>query len=529
MKVLITDKINEKAGKIVEDVAEAVFMPTQTEDELCKIIGEYDALMVRSQTKVTSKIIEAGKNLKIIGRAGVGVDNIDIEAATQKGILVVNSPDGNTKAAAEHTIALMLAMSRNIPVAATSTKAGNWDRSKFTGVEVFGKTLGIIGFGKIGSHVAQIALAMGMTVVVSDPYTSQATVEKCNCKYAKSLDELWPICDYITVHVPKTRETLHLINKKTIEKMKDGVRLINCARGGIIDEIDLKEALERGKVASAAIDVYENEPDMSKCVLCDTDKNVVLTPHLGASTKEAQINVAIDVAEQIRDVLSGGSAKAAVNISALKPSILEPVKAYMGIAENVGAMAFQLAKGNLKAINITVEGKLYDLDISPITIAVLKGVFSSIDEGVNYVNAPVISKKRGINVVSSKSQGECSYQGKISVKILTDEDELRVTGALIADGMPRITGINEHEMCIQPEKHMIVLPHENKPSMIAQVATVIAKRNVNINKMHVADNTEDSPHSIMLLSTDTKVEQDILKEIEAIDGIKTAKYIHLSA
>lgn len=529
MKVLITDKINESAGKILEGVAEVVFLPTKTEDELCEIIGEYDALMVRSQTKVTAKIIEAGKNLKIIGRAGVGVDNIDIEAATQKGILVVNSPDGNTNAAAEHTVALMLAMSRNIPVAATSTKAKNWERSKFTGVEVFGKTLGIIGFGKIGSHVAQVALALGMKVIVSDPYTSQQTVEKAGAKYVNSLDELWGVCDYITVHVPKTRETMHLINKDTIAKMKKGVRLINCARGGIIDEEDLKEALESGQVAGAAIDVYENEPDMEKCVLCDCDKNVVLTPHLGASTKEAQLNVAIDVAEQIRDVLSGGSAKAAVNIPALKPAVLEPVKPYMAIAENVGAMAFQIANGNLKSINLTVEGKLADLDISPITIAVLKGVFSSVDEGVNYVNAPVIAKKRGINVVTSKSQNECSYQGIITVKLLTDQDEICVSGALIANGMPRITEINEHKMCIEPEEHMIVLPHENKPSMIAKVATVIGSNNVNISKMHVADNNGSDPLSIMILSTDTKVDNDTLKAISEIDGIKDAKYIHLNA
>ncbi|MGN0015057.1 MAG: hydroxyacid dehydrogenase, partial [Candidatus Gastranaerophilaceae bacterium] len=302
MKVLITDKINESAGKLLDGVAEAVFLPTMSEDELCNIIGEYDALMVRSQTKVTKKIIDAGKNLKIIGRAGVGVDNIDIEAATQKGILVVNSPDGNTNAAAEHTIALMLAMSRNVPTAAISTKAGNWERSKFTGVEVFGKTLGIIGFGKIGSHVAKVAIALGMNVLVSDPYTSEQTVEKAGAKYVRNLDDLWGVCDYITVHVPKTRETLHLINRDTISKMKKGVRLINCARGGIIDEPALKEALESGQVASAAIDVYENEPDMSKCPLCSCNSNVVLTPHLGASTKEAQINVAIDVAEQIRDV-----------------------------------------------------------------------------------------------------------------------------------------------------------------------------------------------------------------------------------
>ena len=312
MKVLVTDKINETAGRIIEQTAQVDFLPTMTEEELIKIIPQYDAMMVRSQTKVTAKIIEAGTNLKIIGRAGVGVDNIDVEAATQKGIIVVNSPDGNTMAAAEHTVALMLAMSRNIVPAATSTKEGKWDRSKFTGCELYKKTLGIIGLGKIGSHVAEVALAFGMKIVVFDPYTSKEIVEKMGGEYVENLDDFWGRCDYITVHVPKTKETVNLINKDTIAKMKQGVRLVNCARGGIINEVDLKDAIENGQVASAAIDVYEKEPNITECPLIHCKGNIVLTPHLGASTKEAQMNVAIDVAEQIKQVLSGGSASSAV-------------------------------------------------------------------------------------------------------------------------------------------------------------------------------------------------------------------------
>lgn len=311
--------------------------------------------------------------------------------------------------------------------------------------------------------------------------------------------------------------------------MKKGVRIINCARGGIIDEAALKEALESGQVASAAIDVYENEPDMSKCPLCSCEANLVLTPHLGASTKEAQLNVAIDVAEQIKEVLSGGSAKAAVNIPALKPSVLEPVKDYMQIAENIGGLAFQLSEGNLKSISIAVNGSLADLDVSPLEIAILKGIFSSVNEGVNYVNAPIIAKNRGINVVSSKSQKDCTYIGSITVKLLTDKDEQTVTGALIAEHMPRIVAINEHKMSIEPDEHMLIIPHENKPGMIAKVATVIGKDNVNISRMHVAKNTNDDPISIMLINTDSKVEPDTLKEISEIDGIKDAKYIHLNA
>ena len=336
MKVLITDKINEAAGKVLDGVADVEYIPTLTEDELAEKIKGYDALMVRSQTKVTKKILDSADKLKIVGRAGVGVDNIDIESATQNGVIVVNSPDGNTNAAAEHTIAMMLAMSRNIPAACSSTKEGKWERSKFTGVEVFGKTLGIIGFGKIGHHVANVAIALGMNVVVSDPYTTKEAVEKIGAKYVTSLDEFWGQCDYITIHTPKTKETTALINRNTLNRMKKGVRIVNCARGGIIDEAALKEALESGQVQAAAIDVFETEPDITASPLYGCKGNITMTPHLGASTAEAQFNVAIDVAEQIREVLSGGSAKAAINIPALKSAVIEPVRDYMQLAENIG-------------------------------------------------------------------------------------------------------------------------------------------------------------------------------------------------
>lgn len=414
MKVLITDTINEKAAEIIREKFEVDCLPTMSEEELIRIIPQYDALMVRSETKVKADIIEAGKKLKIIGRAGVGVDNIDIDSATQNGVIVVNSPDGNTMAAAEHTVALMLAMARNIAPAANSAKLGKWERTKFTGCELYKKTLGVIGFGKIGSHVAEIALAFGMKLVVFDPYTSGDVVEKAGGEYVPSLDDFWGKCDFITVHVPKTKETLNLINKETIAKMKKGVRLINCARGGIINEQDLKEAIESGQVAGAAIDVYENEPDISACPLVNCSGNIVLTPHLGASTKEAQINVAIDVAEQIKEVLSGGSASSAVNIPSLRPDKLEPVKDYMLIAENSGELAMQIADGVLKSIEITAQGDLADLDIQPLEVAVLKGALSSCHVSVNYVNAPVIAQKRGIDIISARSKVKCSFAASCS-------------------------------------------------------------------------------------------------------------------
>lgn len=530
MKVLITDKINETAKNIVDEAAEGVLLPTMSEDELCKVIGEYDALMVRSQTRVTAKIIEAGKNLKIIGRAGVGVDNIDLEAATQHGIIVVNSPDGNTNAAAEHTVALMLAMSRNIGKAAPSTKQGLWERSKFTGHEVFGKTLGVIGFGKIGHHVAEVALALGMKVLVCDPYTSAEVVEKFGAKYVSSLDELWGQCDYITLHTPKTKETAHMINKDTIAKMKKGVRIVNCARGGIIDEAALAEALESGHVAQAAIDVFEGEPDIAENPLVKTTGDILLTPHLGASTEEAQLKVAEDVAEQIRDVLAGGSARSAVNIPSLKPAKLEPVKDYMQLAENIGELAMQISTGALKCIEITVKGSLADLDVSPLETAVLKGILSSFMNDVNYVNAPIIAKNKGLNVATTKSTGATDFVGSITLKLVTDKEENTVSGALIAQDIPRIVKINGYNTSIEPEKHMLIVPHENKPAMVAKVATVLGNQNINITRMNVAQNRTGKDNiSIMIINTGSEVEAAVLAEISAIDGIGIAKYIKLSA
>ncbi len=529
MKVLITDKINEVAKNILlegENI-EVDVLSTMPEDELAKVIPDYDALMIRSETKVTKKIIEAAKNLKIVGRAGVGVDNVDIEAATQKGIIVVNSPDGNTNAAAEHTLALMLSMARNIPSAAASTKQGLWERSKFTGTEVFGKTLGVIGLGKIGSHVAKVAIALGMKVIVCDPYTSQEAVEAIGAEYVAHLDDFWGRCDFITVHTPKTRETMHLINKNSINRMKKGVKIINCARGGIIDEIALKEALESGQVSAAAIDVYEAEPDIKSSPLLGVDGNVVLTPHLGASTSEAQINVAVDVAHQIKEVLTGGSATSAVNIPSLKPAILEPVKDYMQLAENIGELAKQIVEGNLKSIEISAKGKLASLDVSPLETAIIKGVFSSFTDGVNYVNAPILAKQKGIGITTSKSETSGDYIGLITVKLITNTSESLVSGALIAENIKRIVKIDQYDTSIEPEKHMLLVPHENKPAMIAKVATVIGEAGININHMHVVQKENDK--SLMIINTDNVVDKSVLDKIVAINGVSNPRYVELTA
>lgn len=528
-KVLVTDKINEMAGNILAEVAEVVYMETLPEDELAKIIGEYDGLMVRSQTKVTPKILEAAKKMKIIGRAGVGVDNIDVEEATNKGIIVVNSPEGNTTAAAEHTVAMMLAMTRFIPEADLSTKSGKWERSKFTGCEVFNKTLGIIGLGKIGARVAKTALALGMKVLVHDPYTAQEKVEELGAKYIKSLDDFWGVCDYITIHAPKTKETAYLINKNTINRMKKGVRIVNCARGGIVDELALKEALESGQVASAAVDVFEKEPIIPENPLLACKGHIVLTPHLGASTEEAQVNVALDVAEQIRDVLAGKSARSAVNIPALKGDLLEPVKEYMNLAENLGSLVRQISKGAVKKVKVVINGSLAQYDAAPLKIAVLKGLLSRNLEGINYVNAPIVAKQRGIEVVDSRSEMSCNYAGLITIKLTTDSEVSIVSGAMIAENTPRIVRINDYNTSIAPAEHILLAPHEDKPGMIANVATILGSKSINISMMQVAKKTKTAGgESIMVINTDDAVPDELVAQIKQVDGVYDAAYINLS-
>lgn len=533
-KVLITDKINQTAVDIVKKVAEVDNLPTMSEEELCKVIGNYDALLIRSQTKVTDAIIEAGKNLKIIGRAGVGVDNIDLNSATSHGVIVVNSPDGNTHAAAEHALAMMFAMARNIPDANVSIKQGKWERSLFTGVEVYGKTLGVIGFGKIGQHVSKTALALGMKLFVYDPYTTKENVVEFGGTYVENLDDFWPMCDFITLHVPKTKETANMINKETIAKMKKGVRIINCARGGIINEQDLKDAVESGYIGGIAIDVFEDEKNIANCPLIKLGKNAILTPHLGASTDEAQVNVAIDVAQQVVEVLSGRSATSAVNIPSLKPEKLEPVRDYMKLAENIAQLAQQISVGNLKSIEIEVKGTLAGLDVSPLETAILKGVLSTYIENVNYVNAPFLAQKRGIEVTTKKSQQSTDYIGSILVKLNCDKESATVGGAVIAGQIKRIIKINDYVTQIKPEKHMLFVPHVNKPGMIARVATVLGDDGVNISRMHVAQKSsleyENAKNelSIMIICTDGVVEQSSLDKISKIDGIEKPIYVNLA-
>lgn len=528
-KVLVTDKINEIAVKILQGACDVDYKPVLSADELKAIIKDYDAVMIRSASKVTKDVIEVAPKLKVVGRAGVGVDNVDIEAATNKGIVVINSPEGNTVAAAEHTIAIMMAMARHIPEADISLKDGRWERSKLTGIEVFKKTLGCIGLGKIGTRVAKVAKALGMKVIVYDPFISSKQIEALGAEHVKTLDELWPVVDFLTMHVPKSRETMHLINKNTLNRMKKGVKIINVARGGIIDEAALAEAIKEGQVAAAAIDVFEEEP-VKDSPLLGLGNKVVLTPHLGASTEEAQINVAVDVAEQIRDMAMGHPVKTAVNIPALRPELLEPVQHYMKLAENLGSLARQTVKGASKKIEVVACGELAENDISPLAIAVTKGVLSCVTEGVNYVNAPIIAKKRDVTVTESKSTDSGSYVSLLKAILITEEGKNIVTGTLIGNDIPKILRINGYLTDIEPANHMLVLPHKDKPGMIAKVASLLGENNINISMMQVGrkDRIQDAGgESCMVLSVDEPVEKQLLTQLEQIDGIYSSMYINL--
>ncbi|MBI3590569.1 MAG: phosphoglycerate dehydrogenase [Candidatus Melainabacteria bacterium] len=524
-KVLVTDKLNESGLSILKQVANVDYKPGISAEELKKIIKDYNALLVRSQTKVTREIIQAcSQNMKIIGRAGVGVDNIDLDAATEKGIIVVNSPEGNTIAAAEHTIAMMMSLARQIPPADVSMKKGEWKRSDFLGFEIFNKTLGVVGLGKIGSRVAKTAQAMGMKIIAYDPFVSQEFASQHRFELV-TLDEIWKRADVITFHVPKTAETTNLLNKDTIKKCKVGVRIVNCARGGIVDESALADAIKSGHVAGAAFDVFSEEPVKESPLLLLGEK-VVLTPHLGASTEEAQLNVALDVAEQIRDVLVGGYARSAVNLPAMKPETIAEVKPFMGLAVYLGTIAAQLVDGKVQEVQIEARGELAKKNTEPLNVAILKGVLSCSVGGVNFVNAPHIAKARGIKIIESKSFDSGDYVEELKVSLRTDKGTKIISGTLLVQGVPAIVQIDSYAMNATPAEHMLVTHHQDKPGMIAQVSTILWKGNINISSMHVG---RKGPRemSVMILNLDDSIPSELVKKVGQVEGVLEARYVKL--
>ncbi|MGB7085124.1 MAG: phosphoglycerate dehydrogenase [Phormidesmis sp.] len=524
-KVLVSDPIDQVGIDILSQVASVDVKTKLPLEELIAIIPEYDALMIRSGTKVTKEVLEAGSNLKIIGRAGVGVDNVDVPWATRRGIVVVNSPEGNTIAAAEHALAMMLSMSRYIPAANQSMKAGDWNRKAFTGVEVYKKTLGVVGLGKIGSHVATVARAMGMNLLAFDPFISSDRAEELGCRLVE-MDLLLSESDYITLHIPKTKETANLVNADSLAKMKPTARIINCARGGIIDEAALAQALKDGVIAGAALDVYAQEP-LGDSPLRSVDKALVLTPHLGASTAEAQVNVAVDVAEQIRDVLLGLPARSAVNIPGLRPDMLEKLRPYLKLAETLGNFVGQLAGGRIEELNIRLQGELAVNDTKPIVIAALKGLLSNaLQERVNYVNASIEAKERGIRVVETRDTTAEDYTGSLYLSAKGSLGEHSVTGVLLGGSEVRIIDMDNFPINVPPTKYMLFTLHRDMPGIIGKIGSLLGSFNVNIASMQVGRKIVRGD-AVMVLSIDDPLPEGILSEIKKEPGIRDAYTVAL--
>lgn len=525
MRVLVSDQISEKGiAKLQEAGFEVDVKTKQTEEEICSFIGDYHAMIVRSQTKVTRKILDYAENLKIIGRAGVGVDNIDVKAATEKGILVVNAPEGNTIAATEHTIAMMLALARNIPKANELLKQGVWERKKFMGVELRDKVLGIIGLGKIGSEVAKRARAFEMEIKAYDPFVSEERAKQMGVELT-DFDTVIEQADFLTIHLPLSKETYHLIGTEELRRMKRGVKIVNVARGGIIDEQALYEALQEGHVGGAAVDVFENEPE-TKSPLFDLD-TVVVTPHLGASTEEAQINVALDVVEEIIRALNGELVRNAVNIPSIKPELQHILNPYLNLVEKLGKFASQLVEGHINKVEIKYNGDIAKYDVTSLTNTLLKGLLRPIlKDAVNYVNAPLLAKNRGISVSESKSVDLEDYANLITVTVSSDRCTKTVSGTLFGKQDARIVRIDGYTIDAVPEGHMLVVPHIDKPKIIGPVGTLIGQHDINIASMQVGRKVIGGK-AIMFLNVDSPVPQETIKEIEKIDGIIDVKYVHL--
>jgi D-3-phosphoglycerate dehydrogenase len=524
-KVLVSDPIDQNGIDILSQVAHVDYETDLTPAALIDRIGQYDALMIRSGTKVNAEVIEAAHRLKIIGRAGVGVDNVDLQAATRKGIVVVNSPEGNTVAAAEHAIAMMMSLARYVPQANASLKSGQWKRSQFMGVEVYKKTLGIVGLGRIGSHLARVARALGMQLLVYDPFISAERAQQVGARLV-DLEQLFRESDFITLHIPRTPETTHLINRRTLALMKPSARIVNCARGGIIDETALHEALQEGRIAGAALDVFEQEP-LGDSPLAALDRETVLTPHLGASTEEAQANVAIDVAEQIRDVLLGLPARSAVNIPGLRPEVLQELKPYLELAETLGNLIGQLASGRVDTLDIRLQGALAAKEAQPIVVAALKGLLTpALRERVNFVNASLEARERGIRVIETRDPSVSDYAGSIHLVAQGPNGVRTVTGALLGQDEARITNIDGFPISVAPTRYMLITLHRDMPGIIGKVGSFLGSYNVNIAGMQVGRKIIRGD-AVMMVSLDDPLPEGLLGEIEAVPGIRKAYTVHL--
>ncbi|HHX74207.1 MAG TPA: phosphoglycerate dehydrogenase [Firmicutes bacterium] len=524
MKVLVSDQISDLG---INKLREKAVVDVRTElspQELVQAIADYDALVVRSSTKVTREVLAAGKNLKVVGRAGVGIDNIDVDAATELGIIVLNAPEGNTISAAEHAIAMMTSLARNIPAANSSVKAGEWKRGKFMGVELYQKTLGVIGMGRIGSEVIKRAKAMGMNILAYDPYISDERAEKLGVTVVPP-EEIYRNADFITIHTPMTKATKHMIGAKEIAMMKDGVRLINCARGGLIEEKALYEALKSGKVAGAALDVFEEEPAVNN-PLCQLP-NVIVTPHLGASTEEAQVNVAVQVADQVLKALFNEPLVSAVNVPVVPPETMAAVSPFVPLMKTLGSFYTQLFNGQIEQVELVYSGEIANYPVSTLTTSFLIGLLSVIlGESVNYVNAPVIAKQRGIKVREVTSTTVENFTNLVTANIKTSEGIQTVAGTLFNKNDIRIVQIGKYRIEVVPSRYMLVTTYNDMPGVIGRFGITLGENDINIAGMQVGRQSVGG-EAVMVVQVDSPVPETVLQQLQGLEAILSIRFVKL--
>ncbi len=517
MKVLVSDNLSKLGVEILQkesgiDVDVKTGMP---KEELIKVIPEYEGLIVRSATKVTADVIEAASKLKVIGRAGVGVDNIDLDAAGKKGIIVMNAPDGNMITTAEHALALMLSMSRNIPQATVSLKKEKkWTPKVFMGVELYGKTLGIVGLGRIGSVVASRAKGFDMKVLAYDPFISKEHAEKMGVE-AVELKDLLSRSDFISLHTPKIGGK-PLLGKEEFDQVKPGVRIINCARGGLIDPDALIQAVKDKKVAQAALDVYDQEPLPGDSPLLEVDE-IICTPHLGASTGEAQDKVAIAVCDQIIDFLKYGSIQNAVNMPSIDEELLKQIKPFLNLGEDLGKIVAQLVDSPITKVKVQYNGEVANLNVQPVTISVLKGIFTGTIEGINMVNAPFIAKERGIEVQELKSNEIKEYTSTIQVAVETKSGKRQITGSIFGKGDPRIVGFDEYSFEAVISKHMLITSNKDVPGVIGNLGQVLGKNNINIAGFHLG--RLEKGDAVSVINIDSPPTSEALRELRDTSNV----------
>lgn len=520
-KVLISDKLSERAIDIFRDRGlEVDFKPGLSPEEQMAIIGDYDGLAIRSATKVTAEMLAKAPNLKVIGRAGIGVDNVDIPAATARGVVVMNTPYGNTITTAEHAIAMLFATARQIPAADASTQAGKWEKSRFMGVELTAKTLGLIGCGNIGTIVAERALGLRMRVLAFDPFLSEDRARDLGIEKA-DLDTVLSRADFITLHTPMTDQTRGMINAEALAKCKPGVRIVNCARGGLVVEEDLAAALDSGHVAGAAFDVFVEEPARQNVLF--GKPNFIATPHLGASTEEAQENVALQVAEQMSDYLLTGAVSNAINMPSISAEDAPKLKPYMQLASRLGSFAGQLTENGLKKVTITYRGQVAALNTRPLTAIALEGLLKPLVESVNMVNAPVFARERGIEVVEISTEESENYQATITVGVETDRRTRSASGAIFG-GEPRLVQLHDARMEAELQGEMLFVRNADKPGFIGSLGSALGNAGVNIANFHLG-RAEGDGSAVALIQLDGACPADMVKTLEALPDVLTVRQL----